>query len=298
MELSIIILNWNAAMDTLRCVRAIKHWEAVTPSIYIVDNASHPEDYATLAQSSSHVHLIRNAENRGFAGGNNQGIQASIADGPSPILLLNNDAFIEEDDVLRLLETLNANPRIGFVGPLLYDAEKPDHLLSAGGRSPLHHQTHIPTLGPGPRLRVVDYVPGTVILIRSEVLREVGLLDEDYFFSTEVADLCLRAKRHGYRSVVDTAARATHTLSRSSQYRKTLYVYYIIRNRFLYIRKFHPRSRVLLYGIWGLYSLAIMLKTHLSGHPSTAQAMGMGLQDGVQGHFGNQNQRVLAACDQ
>jgi GT2 family glycosyltransferase len=291
MELAVVILNWNAAADTVRCVQQVAAWQRLQPTIWVVDNASSDDSVEVISRECPHVHLIRNASNLGFAGGNNRGIVEALAAGDAPILLLNNDAHIDEENVARLLETLQADEQIGFIGPLLFDEE--ERLLSAGGKSPLHHHSHIYELPAGEPVYPVEYVPGTVIMGRAEVFRAVGLLDEDYFFSTEVADLCMRAERHGYTSVIDARARASHALDRSSELRGTLHTYYIIRNRFLFIRKFYPKSQVLFHGFWALYSLALCFKVRLSGQSATARAIWLGLLDGLRGRFGGQNERVL-----
>lgn len=295
MPLAIIILNWNAAADTLNCVHAISAWKRLQPTLYVVDNNSADNSVELISREYPQIQLIRAKANLGFAGGNNLGIIQALTAGDAPIMLLNNDAEVAEADILCLLETLQADERIGFIGPCLYNAEKPDRLLSAGGKNPvLHHHSHIaapPTTDP---VYPVMYVPGTVIIIRAEVFRRVGLLDETYFFSTEVADLCMQGARHDYSSVIDTRARAYHTLSRSSKLRDTLYTYYIIRNRFIFLRK-HYRWQIWLHLFWMLYSLALAVKLHLGAKRHTAQSVFLGLFDGLQGRFGGQNERVLAA---
>ena len=297
MELAVIILNWNAAADTIRCAREVAAWARVRATIWVVDNGSDDGSADAIARACPGVGLIRNAVNLGFGGGNNRGIVQALAAGDAPILLLNNDAAITESDVIRLLDTLRLDARIGFVGPLLYDADERDRLLAAGGRDPVwHHHSHILTLTPGDPVRAVEYVPGTVLLGRPEVFRTVGLLDADYFFTMEVADLCTRARQHGFTSAVDTRARAFHALSRSSELRETLHTYYIIRNRFRFIRRRYPHRRALLVSAWALYSLALSLKVRLSGQPATSRAVWVGLLDGLRGRFGGQNERVLAAC--
>lgn len=293
MELAVIILNWNAAPDTIRCVRDLSSWRKVQPIIWVVDNGSTDGSADVIASECPHICLIRNATNRGFAGGNNRGIHEALSASSRPILLLNNDAHIEEEDVVLLLETLQRDPYIGFVGPLLF-SDQGNCLLAAGGRNPVfHHHSHILTLKPGPPIQEVDYVVGTVILVRPEVF-QVGLLDEAYFFSMEVADLCMRARRKGYVSVVDTRARAYHNLHRSSYLRETLHAYYIIRNRFLFIRKFYSKMRIPLAGLWALYSLALYLKLCLVRKPAAARAVWLGLTDGLRGRFGEQNERVAS----
>ena len=295
MQLAIIILNWNAAADTIRCVHHVAGWERIQATVWVVDNGSTDGSPEAILRACPTTRLIRNSANLGFAGGTNRGIAAALSTGDAPVLLLNNDATIEQDDVIRLLNSLAENPSIGFIGPLLFDSQKTGRLLAAGGRDPArHHQSHILRLAPGGPLQIVECVPGTVVIARSQVLRTIGLLDEDYFFSSEVADLCMRGSRHGYLSAIDTRARAFHNLDRSSALREALHVYYIIRNRFLLIRKFHRRWRLFFYGFWACYSLALSLKVQLKGKPATARVIRLGLLDGLRGRFGGQNERVLS----
>lgn len=295
MELAVIVLNWNAAADTIRCVGEVASWTHLKPTIWVVDNGSTDGSAELISRECPDIRLIRNLTNLGFAGGNNRGIAEVLATGNAPILLLNNDASVDEEDVTRLLDTLQADTQIGFIGPLLFDAVDKNRLLSAGGRDPArHHESHILELTPDEPVHIVECVPGTVVVVRPEVFRTVGMLDEAYFFASEVADLCMRASQQGYVSAIDTRARAFHNLNRSSELRSTLHTYYIIRNRFLLIRKFHRNRKLLFYGFWTLYSVALSLKVQLNGKVGTARAIRLGLLDGLRGRFGGQNERVLA----
>jgi GT2 family glycosyltransferase len=297
LDLSVIVLNWNAAPDTIRCIRSVASWGHPRAAIWAVDNDSSDGSAEAISRACPDARLIRNPANLGFAGGNNVALDQALASHSTPILLLNNDAFISRDDVSRLLETLAADNHIGFVGPLLFDADEGARLLSAGGRNPvLHHHSHIQELPIGDPIQRVEYVPGTVIIARAEVFRRVGMFDPDYFFTMEVADLCMRARQQGYLSAIDTRARATHALDRSSAFRETLYPYYIIRNRFLFIRKFYGKRGYPLFGVWASYSLALSLKVQLNGQSAMARAVRLGLRDGLQGRFGGQNERVMSAC--
>jgi GT2 family glycosyltransferase len=296
MRIAVIVLNWNAARDTIRCVREVAAWHDLQPGIWVVDNASTDGSAEAIAAECPDVHLIRNSANLGFAGGNNRGIAQVLTAGDAPVLLLNNDARISEADVAQLVATLQADERVGFVGPLLYEADRPDHLLAAGARNPAyHHQSHILTLGTGEAVRVVECIPGTVILVRAEVFRAVGMLDEMYFFGSEVADLCLRARQNDYISVVDTRARAFHSLERSTAQRETLHTYYIIRNRFLLIHKLHRQCRYPLMAFWTIYGLALWARVSVAGRHHTGRAIWLGLLDGLWLRFGGRNERVLGA---
>ena len=297
--LAVVVLNWNAAADTLACLAQVAEWQCVTPRVWVVDNASQPADLKVLdeglAKLSIHCFLLENETNLGFAGGTNCGLRAALAAGDWPVLLLNNDARIEDADLHALLSTLNEYPKAGWVGPLLYHGGV---LHSVGRRNPvLHHNTLITTVPERPVLPV-DFISGSVALVRAEVLREVGRLDEDYFFNTEVADHCHRAREAGYLTLVQCRARAHHDLDRSSALRSTLHVYYIIRNRFVYVRKRYRLAAWPLTLLWAVYSLLLVAKLRVSGQQATAQAVYLGFVDGVSKRWGGQNSRVLAATGQ
>jgi GT2 family glycosyltransferase len=295
--LAVVILNWNAAGDTLACLAHVAQWQSVTPRVWVVDNASYLADRMALregmAQLALDCTLLEQESNLGFAGGTNAGLRAALREGDSPILLLNNDARVEDAELQRLMTTLASHPQIGWLGPPLYHD---GNLHSAGRRNPgLHHNSLITTLPQTPLLEV-DFISGSVALARAEMLRKVGLLDEDYFFNTEVADHCHRARGAGFQTMVDCRSRAEHNLDRSSSLRSTLYVYYIIRNRFVYVRKRYRLAVLPLTALWVIYSLLLAAKLWLSGQRATAKAVYLGLVDGVGKRWGGQNERVLAFC--
>ncbi len=292
MQLSIVILNWNAAQDTIQCAQPITRWTRLKPAIWIVDNASGGDDAAQIEAALPAAKVIASPRNKGFSGGTNLGIKAALQSDNAPILLLNNDARITEDDTLMLLHTLAQDKLAGIVGPLLFD--EAERFVSAGGKNPVwHFQTRVKTYRQG--LNKVNNVSGTAALIRPEVFRDAGLLDEDFFFSTEMADFCARARYYGWQSVINAEAKAYHTVNRSARYRNSLYVYYIIRNRFLYIRKYyHYLPRLGLEAFWAAYSAALALKLKRQNARATSKAVWLGVKDGLAGRFGGQNERVLA----
>jgi GT2 family glycosyltransferase len=266
----------------------------------VVDNASGDGSVEAIRKSCPEAELIASDANRGFAGGNNLALEPALAAGAENVLLLNNDAAIEERAVARLLGVLEAHPMVGIVGPLLRDDSGGEGRLSAGGRDLSRHLISRILVSAGATsdrrdpLRTVDYVPGTVVLIRADALLAVGLLDESYFFGGELADFCARARRRGYASAVDERTMATHRLDRSSELRATLHAYYILRNRFLYTRKFHARRKQWLYALWTLYGAGLVLANVARGRLPRARALALGLADGLRGRFGGQNERVRA----
>lgn len=296
MKLNVIILNWNAGGDTVRCVAQFSTWKQIQPIIWVVDNASEDNSVIEIQKVLPADRLIHNSENLGFAGGTNRGLKAALACNCSPILLLNNDAYLSEEAAISLLSQLMRIPEVGIIGPLLYTNETPRLLISAGSRNPVLHVQNLIKCFPPKRPLKVDYVSGSVALIKPEVLIRCGLLDERYFFTGEVADLCRRARKEGFQTLVDTQAEAVHALERSQAYRSTLYTYYIVRNRFLYIYKFYRVMLLPLLLFWSAYSILLSVKLRATGNRPSAAAVFLGCADGIRRRFGGQNERILGAC--
>ena len=307
-DLAIILLNWNAADETCHLLRRLITWTHLQPRIYIVDNGSADNSVEVISAEFPDVEFIRNEKNEGFSGGNNAALR-TIIDSPSNgstfnssqfLLLLNNDAFIEEKDLLVLIESLNADPQVGVIGPLLYDGSDFKKLLSAGGLDPSQNgrtywagddaEDYIERTG---KPYEVDYVSGTVALLRNSVVRETGIFDENYFFSCEMADLCERLKGNGYKCTINPVARAWHDVHSSPKNRDTLYIYYSLRNRFLFIRKFRQEKKIRLFCYWMMIGGKGMVKALLLGRLATVRALFLALRDGLAGRYGGRNELFL-----
>ncbi len=296
-ELAIVILNWNQSEATRETVQRCAAFGALRPVVWVVDNGS--EDLgADLGESDSErVRVIRSDRNLGFGGGNNLALRRIESD---YVLLLNNDAGLSEADLGRLTEVMDRDARVAVVGPVVVDRQQRERVLSAGGRDIARHaRTHLlpEDLPPG-RLDsdeplAVDYVPGSVALLRAETLRRAGHLEESYFFGGELADLCARARQLGGSVQVLPSARAWHDTDQSSELRSALYPYYILRNRFLFIRRQRRRGLVPLSALWVAWGLAATARELARGDWRRARLLSLALADGLAGRFGGRNERVL-----
>lgn len=294
MSLAIIILNWNNASDTINCVRTIEAWQKLEPTIWVVDNDSSDDSVRQLQQACPNIRLVLSERNLGFAGGNNLGVRQAMDAGATQLFLLNNDATISEDHVFQLVNTLETAPEAGIVGPLLRDPPPKAGLQAAGGRNVAWHvNTHRLDLPEGSNPFPVDYIPGTAVLISSVVFEEVGLLDERYFFGGEIADFCLRARRHGFACLIDPRTTAYHDTGRSSELREAFYAYYFVRNRFLYVRKFYTLGKAPLLFYWSVFGLVSVARAIIEGRHARSRALWLALRHGLSGTFGDQSSLIL-----
>ncbi len=300
-QTGIIILNWNAAQDTINCVHNFQNFSGDAPEnqaiIYVVDNDSETADSKKIQQSCQDIIFIQNDSNLGYAGGNNVGIRRALQDGCEYILLMNNDARIGEKDLRLLEQDLGTHPNLGIVGPIIRDHNH--GILNAGGRDiGQHYISHFKEPLQPDRLYDVDYVSGTICLIRSTLLEQIGLLDEEYFFSGEVADLCQRAQKHASSSnspgssdapcriAVNPLASGNHDLSASHGNRSGIYTYYTVRNRFLYIRKHLHASIPRLFLFWTSQHLRHARRCFQERKKTELQMVLKGLLHGLIGKYG------------
>ena len=287
MRLSVIILNWNSTAATIRRVKQVSQWRHLAPTIWVVDNASAKGDVDQISLRCPGARLLRSAANLGFAGGNNLAIKAALEAGSQVMLLLNNDAEIDEAGVTSLIQVMEATPTLGIIGPIVNEFDGHRSILYAGGRNiAFHLNTRLEVASPPSQaVCAADYVPGAVVLVRRDVFVKVGLLDERYFFSGEIADLCLRARRYGFECGVVTRVIAQHNTHLADDRRKTLYAYYSLRNRLLYVRKFH--SWLLL--AWSFIYWGMAARSLLVGRLAAARVIWLAWSDGIRGKLGNRN---------
>lgn len=291
MKLAVVILNWNQAGDTIACVRSVQAWTILAPAVFVVDNASAGDDIRQILAACPGAMVVENRVNGGFAGGCNLGMVAALDGGADAVLLLNNDARMDETGAARLMDLLAAYPQIGVVGPGLWHG---DQLLDLGGLDLARSWATHARPDPLPSTPMdVAYVSGTAALIHRRLLSSVGLLDEAYFFSGEMADLCRRATDKGWRCVVDPGVRAQHNVDRSGPQRETIHTYYSLRNRFIFVRKRESTQRTWLLILWTGRALRTLGDALVHGDFRRMRIVWLALVHGLGGRGGDANRWLM-----
>jgi GT2 family glycosyltransferase len=200
----IVIANWNGKEimhKSLTSLFANTSKQAI--KVIVVDNASTDGSTEMLHENFPDVQVIKNQTNIGFSKASNQGIRVALANGAYHILLLNNDVEIKESNWLHTLTTvLESDLKTGIVGcKLVYPDAKIQH---AGGiislRGAYHRGEKQKDKGQYDNVEFVDYVTGAALLIKTEVIRKIGLLDEGFTpLYYEDTDWCVRARFCGYK---------------------------------------------------------------------------------------------------
>ena len=238
-RVAIILVTYNGKEDTLECLDSLSGLTYQPRDVILVDQASKDGTAAAVRASFPWVHVIENPVNSGFAGGNNVGMRAALARGADCLFLLNNDTTVDPGLLEPLVDLAWSDARIGVVGPKMLYHGHPDVVWSAGGTVDWRGNSVLLGEGsrdePGGQPRDVDFVVGCGLMVKRQVLEEVGLLDERYFIYYEETDLCARVRKAGYRVVYQPAARLWHKVSRTFGAGSEFTLYYMYRNVLLYL---------------------------------------------------------------
>jgi GT2 family glycosyltransferase len=242
--LSFIIVNWNGGELLKRCLGSIANYPpSISFDIWVVDNDSTDGSRewlrsaeATALFSNSQLQLVENSENLGFGAANNRAFKLTSA---PLIFLLNPDTEVTAGSVDSLIAVLRSSERIGMAGPKLVNEDGSVQVsvwrtvpeaweaLLTGFR--LHKL--IPRRARGEllladhwdysRRRDVGQLSGAAMMLKREVLDEVGGFDERFHMYGEDAEWCVRIGRAGWRIVFEPAAVIRHLGAASSLKRWT-----------------------------------------------------------------------------
>jgi len=197
--------------------------------------------------TSAPLVVVRNGVNGGFAAGNNVGLRYVLARGDAEyVWLLNPDTVVHADALAALVHAAEADPRLAMTGGRLMFYHHPDVIQVVGGGTLSRWKGTTDLYGrfapgdtepvPGP----MDYIHGACILVRREVLRSVGLMDERYFLYSEEVDWCLRALGAGWRLGYAAECRVWHKEGASMTEVRPTQEYQTIRSRLILMRSHFP----------------------------------------------------------
>ena len=214
-----ITLNWNRLNDTIQCLESLEQLDYANKQILVVDNGSTDGSPDAIRARFPDVEQIVNSRNLGFAGGFNVGLRRALEIGVEFAFIVNNDTMVAAD-ALELLVAAAEPADVGLTAPLIYYADAPDQIWSAGARrNPVtleltgnHGRGQIFT-----KVTEREFLSGCGMLIKTGVLERVGLLDERFFMYYEDSDYALRVQQAGFRQLLVPQSRMWHKVSRSSE---------------------------------------------------------------------------------
>lgn len=253
-RIDVVIVNWNSGSLLGECLTSIRDHGGGVGRVIAVDNGS-TDGSADLAEPGPGVEIVRNGENLGFAAACNVGLRHCAAEF---VLFLNPDTKLFPGTINDVLAFMDSPPaeHIGICGIRLLDeagrttissARVPSAMTyfnEATGLSKLFPRIFKPLLMvefPHLESRDVDQVIGAFMLVRKQVVEQIGGLDERFFVYFEDLDYCIRAREAGWRVHHFAGASAYHLGQGTTNKVKALRLFYSLRSRIQFARMYFNR---------------------------------------------------------
>jgi len=196
-HVAVILVNYKNAEMTLRCVESLFKMAYDNFLVIVVDNASSADSYDRLREAQQPITIVQSLENLGFARACNLAIAGLRSDPPTYVWLVNNDAVVHRDALLRLVAIAEGEKKIGAVGSKIVHMHS-NAIISAGGGVINSITGTTKNLTIEQARKRLDYICGASFLIRWDALESVGAFREDYFLYWEDADYCARLRRRNW----------------------------------------------------------------------------------------------------
>lgn len=237
--IAVIIVTYNSERTVEKCIASVFAQTAALPlEVIVVDNASQDKTCEIVQEKFPKAALKKNNENKGFAAACNQAIGEAKGEF---VLLLNPDAFLQENCVSLLCDFMVKNPKCAAAGPSLWNSD--GTFQSSAYNFPnlpwvFFHLMRLSDWLPGktalrgiiePSSKLgqqsasqVHWVTGACVLLRREAIEAVGNFDENFFLFFEEVDWCKRVHEKGWQVFYVPQARASHEIGGSSKSARSL----------------------------------------------------------------------------
>ena len=242
---SFISINYNQSAVTLEFLESVSKISYPNIEIIIVDNASPSDDPSIIEEKFPNVKLIRSKQNLGFSGGNNLGIIHSKGE---YLLFINNDTEVEPDFLEPLVDAFQNDDSIGMLSPKIYFYHHKDEKIMqyAGGGMVNYKKGAGYFIGYGEKdigqyaSSDTDLIHGAAVMVPRKLMKTVGVWPDVYFLYYEEIDWSEHFKRKGYKLKYISESLVYHKESISIGKATPIRIYYMNRNRQLFIRRNAP----------------------------------------------------------
>jgi GT2 family glycosyltransferase len=238
---SIVVLNWNGLVYLEKCLQSLQCLTYPNYEVIVVDNGSSDGSPDIVKRDFQNVRLIANDCNLGVAKANNIGIKAAKGDF---VVLFNNDVVADPLWLFELVKTVVQSPKIGIASGVILQG-KPSDILWEAGKSIDVFTGATWRIGYGDKLNKlgkaqdIDFFSTCAALIRKDLVKKIGLIDEGYFIYGEDADWAFSARRAGYECRLVPSAIVWHEGSASTKTIPSKRFYWLNLSNFrLYFKQF------------------------------------------------------------
>ncbi|MDB0011097.1 glycosyltransferase family 2 protein [Flavobacteriales bacterium] len=234
----ISVLNYNNFESTKKCVLSILNCSLNNIEIYIVDNKSPDNSYQKLKDYFKDLKVVKSKTNNGYAAGHKISVNYAVENKFDFIWVLNNDLTVRNETLPNLLSVYDSLG-LGIYGSITLKSENPDIVNFGGGNTAnikeafdynAYEDYLLEDYYKVTRLRKVQSVEGSSMLIPLEIIKEHGFMREDFFMYGEETDYCYKLKKLDIPSFIVPESVVVHKGGESLKKSKHLELYYRRRN--------------------------------------------------------------------
>ena len=249
--LAVVICNFNGGQYTVDCIKAVQKSTYNDWDIIVVDNASTDGSVELLTNEfGDSITILLNDTNRGGAGGFGRGLRYATEKNYEYIMMLDNDAFVDEHAIEILMNTIKEDESIGIVGAKILCLDDRNIIMDFAKKmdwdSFIDYSVWVGQEdSEKSRISVeCDFVAATASIVRREALVRSGGMDEEHFIYYDDIELNQRIRMAGYRVVACGEAKAWHKSSMATNKTNTFARYYLTRNRYRFFAKYLPEDKL------------------------------------------------------
>lgn len=248
-RVAVLIVTRNRRADLLETLTAVErlHYPAAALELLVLDNASTDGTEEGVrgwmraggGTSLARAECLRSPQNLGAAGARNA-LAARASPATEFFFVLDDDAVPEPALLERLVTAMTSDRELGMAGARIVAWDDPSRELGGAGYVDWRWGRFREVRAT--RAVDCDFVITCAALIRAAAFRAAGGFDEDYFVYHEDVDFCVRLGRRGFRVRYEPAVAARHKVP-PGKTRTPERLYYVLRNKFLFLRKHLPLPR-------------------------------------------------------
>lgn len=249
-KVAVLIVSYNDEKNLSRLYNSLRDQTYKGFRVYVLDSNSSDNSISLTKKLYPEATIIESKQNVGFAKGNNILASSAYADGAQYLFVLNSDMELHQRCIDELVKLAESDKNIGVVAPIMFYGNKDKRGKKIQSYADItNFKTHKTILlysqkyfrsEKFPEVLEVNVVTGGITFIKSKIYKKVGLWEEKYFMYGDEIDLAYRVHLAGYKMSVTSKAKVWHhhDWSKKNKKRHYLMYYYMLRNRYLYFRKF------------------------------------------------------------
>ncbi len=249
--LAIVICNWNNKDDVLKCIQSVMESKYQNFDLFVVDNASTDDSVKAIqTMFSNQLTLICNSNNGGSSRGFNTGISRVLEGSYEYVHLLDHDVILDDETLSTLYEYMETHPEVGAAGSKFCYLDDPKRVQFYDSSIDwkaftlnTHYSGYMEDDERLPEVVAIDFCPAGSVMIRTQILREIGFFDENYFMYWDDVDLGYRMRNAGHQLIVYGKSKVLHKFGAISR-KNTMTHYYFTRNRIRFFAKYLPDDEI------------------------------------------------------